>query len=87
MLDHVAGLEPDAEEGDLAGQPGHRRHRVAQHRVRAPLRDLLAVAKVGLSSEAMQQMPGSVHRAVDVHPGDEFVAEFGGLGSVSLNFV
>ncbi len=32
-------------------------------------------------------MPGSVHRAVDVRPGDEFVADFEGLGSVRLNFI
>ena len=31
-------------------------------------------------------LPGSVHRAVDVRPGDEFEAVFDGLGSVSLSF-
>ena len=31
-------------------------------------------------------LPGSVHRAIDVRPGDEFVADFDGLGSVRLNF-
>jgi 2-keto-4-pentenoate hydratase len=31
-------------------------------------------------------LPGSCTRAIDIRPGDEFVAEFGGLGSVSMNF-
>jgi len=31
-------------------------------------------------------LPGSVSRAIDVRPGDEFRADFGGLGSVSLSF-
>jgi 2-keto-4-pentenoate hydratase len=31
-------------------------------------------------------LPGSVHRAIDVHPGDEFEATFDGLGSVRLSF-
>lgn len=46
------------------------------------------VATFGVRLEAGHViLPGSVHRAVDVHPDDEFVAEFDGLGSVSLNFV
>ncbi|BBY05900.1 2-keto-4-pentenoate hydratase [Mycobacterium noviomagense] len=31
-------------------------------------------------------LPGSCTRAIDVRPGDHFVAEFGGLGSVRLTF-
>jgi 2-keto-4-pentenoate hydratase len=31
-------------------------------------------------------LPGSCTRAIDVHAGDEFVAEFKGLGSVRLSF-
>lgn len=31
-------------------------------------------------------LPGSVTRAIDVRPGDEFRADFGELGSVSLSF-
>jgi 2-keto-4-pentenoate hydratase len=31
-------------------------------------------------------LPGSCTRAIDVHPGDNFVAEFAGLGSVRLSF-
>lgn len=31
-------------------------------------------------------LPGSCTRAIDVHPGDHFRAEFSGLGSVSLTF-
>src|ERR1700741_4921320 len=31
-------------------------------------------------------LPGSCPRAIDVHPGDNFVAEFAGLGSVRLSF-
>lgn len=31
-------------------------------------------------------LPGSCTRAIDVHPGDDFVAEFSGLGSVHLAF-
>jgi 2-keto-4-pentenoate hydratase len=31
-------------------------------------------------------LPGSCTRALDAHPGDNFVAEFDGLGSVRLNF-
>src|SRR5690606_2772331 len=40
----VALLQPHAEGGDLARQPGHRDHRVAEHRVAAALGDDLAVA-------------------------------------------
>ena len=32
-------------------------------------------------------LPGSCTRAIDAHPGDDFLAEFAGLGSVSLKFV
>jgi 2-keto-4-pentenoate hydratase len=31
-------------------------------------------------------LPGSVHRAIDVRPGDRFTADMGRLGSVSLSF-
>jgi 2-keto-4-pentenoate hydratase len=31
-------------------------------------------------------LPGSCTRAIDVHPGDNFVADFAGLGSVRLSF-
>ncbi|ARR76212.1 2-keto-4-pentenoate hydratase [Mycobacterium intracellulare subsp. yongonense] len=31
-------------------------------------------------------LPGSCTRAIDAHPGDEFVADFVGLGSVRLSF-
>ena len=31
-------------------------------------------------------LPGSCTRAIDVHPGEEFVADFAGLGSVRLSF-
>jgi 2-keto-4-pentenoate hydratase len=31
-------------------------------------------------------LPGSCTRAIDVHPGDNFVAEFAGLGAVRLSF-
>ncbi|BCP31946.1 hypothetical protein MINTM026_29160 [Mycobacterium intracellulare] len=31
-------------------------------------------------------LPGSCTRAIDARPGDEFVAEFSGLGSVRLSF-
>lgn len=31
-------------------------------------------------------LPGSCTRAIDVHPGDEFIADFTGLGSVRLSF-
>ncbi len=31
-------------------------------------------------------LPGSCTRAIDAHPGDNFRAEFSGLGSVSLQF-
>jgi len=31
-------------------------------------------------------LPGSVHRAIDVHPGNRFEAVFDGLGSVRLDF-
>lgn len=45
------------------------------------------VATFGVRLEAGHViLPGSVHRAVDVEPGDEFVAEFDGLGSVALDF-
>jgi len=45
------------------------------------------VAGFGVSLEAGHViLPGSVHRAIDVRPGDEFVADFEGFGSVHLNF-
>lgn len=45
------------------------------------------VASFGVRLEAGHViLPGSVHRAVDVHPGDDFTAVFDGLGSVSLSF-
>jgi 2-keto-4-pentenoate hydratase len=45
------------------------------------------VASFGVTLEAGHViLPGSVHRAVDVRPGDSFVAELEGLGSVSLDF-
>jgi 2-keto-4-pentenoate hydratase len=31
-------------------------------------------------------LPGSCTRAIDAHPGDDFVADFAGLGSVRLSF-
>lgn len=31
-------------------------------------------------------LPGSCTRAIDAHPGDDFVADFAGLGSVHLSF-
>ena len=45
------------------------------------------VAAFGVTLEAGNViLPGSVHRAIDVRAGDEFSAELGGLGSVSLTF-
>ncbi|MCW2780842.1 MAG: 2-keto-4-pentenoate hydratase [Marmoricola sp.] len=45
------------------------------------------VARFGVTLEAGHViLPGSVHRAIDVHAGDDFVAVFDGLGSVHLNF-
>ena len=45
------------------------------------------VAGFGVTLEAGHViLPGSVHRAVDVRPGDEFHAELDGLGSVGLTF-
>jgi 2-keto-4-pentenoate hydratase len=45
------------------------------------------VAAFGVTLEAGHViLPGSVHRAIDVHPGDRFVADFDGLGSVHLTF-
>ncbi len=46
------------------------------------------VADFGVTLEAGHViLPGSVHRAIDVRPGDEFVADFEGFGSVHLNFI
>lgn len=46
------------------------------------------VASYGVRLEAGHVvLPGSCTRAVDVRPGDEFRAEFEGLGSVSVGFV
>ena len=46
------------------------------------------VAGFGVTLEAGNViLPGSVHRAIDVRPGDEFVADFEGFGSVRLNFI
>ena len=45
------------------------------------------VGSFGVTLEAGHViLPGSVHRAIDVRPGDAFTAEFDGLGSVQLNF-
>ena len=45
------------------------------------------VAGFGVTLEAGHViLPGSVHRAIDVRPGDAFVADLEGFGSVSLNF-
>ncbi len=45
------------------------------------------VAGFGVTLEAGHViLPGSVHRAIDVRPGDAFVADFEGFGSVTLNF-
>jgi 2-keto-4-pentenoate hydratase len=45
------------------------------------------VASFGVRLEAGNViLPGSVHRAVDVRPGDDFEAVFDGLGSVRLSF-
>jgi 2-keto-4-pentenoate hydratase len=45
------------------------------------------VATFGVRLEAGHViLPGSVHRAVDVAPGDAFTAELDGLGHVSLSF-
>jgi 2-keto-4-pentenoate hydratase len=46
------------------------------------------VADFGVTLEAGDLiLPGSVHRAIDARPGDDFVAEFEGFGSVHLNFI
>jgi len=45
------------------------------------------VAGFGVTLEAGHViLPGSVHRAIDARPGDAFVADFEGFGSVHLNF-
>jgi 2-keto-4-pentenoate hydratase len=45
------------------------------------------VAAFGVVLEAGHViLPGSVHRAIDVRPGDRFRADFDGLGSVTLDF-
>jgi 2-keto-4-pentenoate hydratase len=45
------------------------------------------VASFGVRLEAGHViLPGSVHRAIDVAPGDQFTAEFDGLGHVDLSF-
>jgi 2-keto-4-pentenoate hydratase len=45
------------------------------------------VGSFGVTLEAGNViLPGSVHRAIDVRPGDAFTAEFDGLGSVQLAF-
>ena len=45
------------------------------------------VASFGVTLEAGHViLPGSVHRAIDVRPGDDFVAEFTDFGSVHLSF-
>jgi 2-keto-4-pentenoate hydratase len=45
------------------------------------------VASFGVTLEAGHViLPGSVHRAIDAHAGDEFEAVFDGLGTVRLSF-
>jgi 2-keto-4-pentenoate hydratase len=46
------------------------------------------VASFGVTLEAGHViLPGSVHRAIDAAPGDDFTAQFDGLGTVHLSFV
>lgn len=46
------------------------------------------VAAFGVTLEAGHViLPGSVHRAIDVRPGEDFEAVFDGLGSVRLAFI
>ena len=46
------------------------------------------VASFGVTLEAGHViLPGSVHRAIDVRPGDDFVADFPDFGSVHLSFL
>jgi 2-keto-4-pentenoate hydratase len=45
------------------------------------------VASFGVTLDAGHViLPGSVHRAIDVAPGDDFTAQLDGLGSVHLSF-
>jgi 2-keto-4-pentenoate hydratase len=45
------------------------------------------VASFGVTLEAGHViLPGSVHRAIDVRPGDDFVADFTDFGAVHLSF-
>jgi 2-keto-4-pentenoate hydratase len=45
------------------------------------------VASFGVTlEEGHVILPGSVHRAIDAHPGDRFEAVFDGLGTVRLDF-
>ena len=45
------------------------------------------VAGFGVRLEAGHViLPGSCTRAIDVRPGDDFVADFSGLGTVTLSF-
>ncbi len=45
------------------------------------------VASFGVTLEAGHViLPGSVHRAIDVRPGDDFEAVFDGLGTVRVSF-
>jgi 2-keto-4-pentenoate hydratase len=71
------------------------REQVAEGRSDAVLGDPLVavawlarkVASFGVTLEAGNViLPGSVHRAIDVRPGDDFEATFDGLGSVRLSF-
>jgi 2-keto-4-pentenoate hydratase len=71
------------------------REQVAEGRSDAVLGDPLVavawlarkVASFGVTLEAGNViLPGSVHRAVDVRPGDDFEATFDGLGAVRLSF-
>jgi 2-keto-4-pentenoate hydratase len=52
-----------------------------------PVTAVAWLARFGVTLEAGHViLPGSVHRAIDVRPGDDFEAVFDGLGTVQLSF-
>jgi 2-keto-4-pentenoate hydratase len=94
----VGGVFASREDRDLRliGVALHRNGQVVETGAGAavlgnPVRSLAWLAnKLAESDEALWAgelvLPGALHRAVDVLPGDVFTAEFAGLGSVSVRF-
>jgi 2-keto-4-pentenoate hydratase len=82
----VGGIDATLWRGGAVAAHG-RSDAVLGHPARAVAWLARSVARYGVRLRAGHIiLPGACDRAVDAHPGDEFRAEFTGLGAVSLSF-